>query len=475
MKKAVKRLYAVGFCAFLLISCDPTKLLGGKSSFSTYSLVPVEGLSSTHIPNEQFFYVNLEAAYYIGAGYDPLDALMYSMDEGPGTDCKIPVDQDSTEDLYCILDVVEGDLWFHNIVLEYNVPGGMCDYLGFDVPWHLNQRVGEGPARVYECTDFAPGCDPEPGQDGEDPTYSVETESRYCLTECVSATCPDGTTTYISGCQGGGIGKTEVEEFCDDLDLSSANAGLANCCMGTYTLISSSSSDSSSGGSSTGSSSGGRETEWGGNLEACLGGTGRLNWPHRNNEGRPITLIENTKEDGFKNTYEMPALIDNYDGYHTTIENPQEPNFITSNYWTDVEDKNSEVTRPAFYSSPTDAQLPAEFLNPYNVTGYPYFTWSCYDKGLEIKHRIHLVVREWNTIEEFNNFKESTGSRGDPDVVGAEGSFCDYYESDENNILKDTACDDAWDVDVWEQQNFGTGRSYNPYPHVIYTGSGASN
>ena len=470
MKKVVKSLYAVGFCAFLLISCDPTKLLGGTSSFSTYSLVPVEGLSSTHIPNEQFFYVNLEAAYYIGAGYDPLDALMYSMDEGPGTDCKIPVDQDSTEDLYCILDVVEGDLWFHNIVLEYNVPGGMCDYLGFDVPWHLNQKVGRGPARVYECTDFAVGsCETEQGGEDEEPTYSIETESRYCMGGCVAGTgC--GEESYTADC-GRGAPQEEVEAFCDSLDLS--DASLANCCMGTYELISSSSSPASGG------SSGGRETEWGGNLEACIGGAGRLNWTARNNEGRPITLIENTKEEGFKDTYEMPALIDNYDGYseNRPVRNPKRPNFITSNYWTDVEDKNSEVTRPKFYSSPVQANLPTEFLLASDpaIIGYPYFTWSCFDKGMEIKHRIHLVVREWNTIEEFNNFKESTGSRGDPDVVGAEGSFCDYYESDEDNILKDTACDDAWDVDVWEQQNFGTGRSYNPYPHVIYTGSGSSN
>ena len=43
------------------------------------------------------------------------------------------------------MDVMEGDLFFHQIVLEYNVPEGMCDYLSFDVPWHFNQRVGLGP------------------------------------------------------------------------------------------------------------------------------------------------------------------------------------------------------------------------------------------------------------------------------------------------------------------------------------------
>ena len=47
-----------------------------------------------------------------------------------------------------------------------------------------------------------------------------------------------------------------------------------------------------------------------------------------------------------------------------------------------------------------------------------FITWSCLDKAKEVKHRIHLLIREWNTQEEFNRFKESNGSRGDSDIVG---------------------------------------------------------
>ena len=62
-------------------------------------------------------------------------------------------------------------------------------------------------------------------------------------------------------------------------------------------------------------------------------------------------------------------------------------------------------------------------------TGHPFITWSCLDNAKEVKHRIHLLIREWNTQEEFNRFKESNGSRGDPDTEGIEGSGCDYYEA----------------------------------------------
>ena len=66
-----------------------------------------------------------------------------------------------------------------------------------------------------------------------------------------------------------------------------------------------------------------------------------------------------------------------------------------------------------------------------NLEGHPFITWSCLDKAKEVKHRIHLLIREWNTQEEFNRFKESNGSRGDSDIVGLEGSGCDYYESNQ--------------------------------------------
>ena len=130
--------YILALTVLLFASCDAFKLLGIAGSSSQYSLVPIEGLSTTNIPNAKFFYVNLYAAYYTGEGFDPLDALIYAMGDSPGVDCKIPVEQtESTEDLYCIMDVMEGDLWFHEIVLEYNVPAGMCDYLSFDVPLAL--------------------------------------------------------------------------------------------------------------------------------------------------------------------------------------------------------------------------------------------------------------------------------------------------------------------------------------------------
>ena len=178
---------AMGFFSSLIIigvglifsSCDALKGFGIGTS-AQYSLVPTEGLTTDAIPQEDFFYVNLSASYYYGEGHDSLDAIIYAMDEGPGTDCKISVNEDSTEDLYCILDVMEGDLFFHKIVLEYNVPPEMCAYSGFLVPYHLNQEVVEGPKHVYSCEFIT---EIEVNDEGE---REVTTETKICADSCSS-------------------------------------------------------------------------------------------------------------------------------------------------------------------------------------------------------------------------------------------------------------------------------------------------
>lgn len=444
----LKWFYAVTFSILLFVSCDPLKIFGSSNLFSTYSLIPTEGLSTSHIPNEKFFYVNLYASYYTGEGFDPLDAIIYAMDQGPGTNCKIPVERDSTEDLYCIMDVMEGDLWLHKIVLEYNVPEGMCDYLKFDVPWHFNQRVGEGPEDVYVCNDYFTGC-----SDGEEPIPEVET--RYCLGGCSKENQPScrGENLVTMSCDGiEGSATTEKEtaqDFCSELDQSQNK--LSNCCMGEYTLHS---KDNET------------EVEWGGDYKGCIGGLGRLSWSEYNHEGLPKSVITPTLKNGYKNTYEIPALIEVFDG--TKQPSLNRPSFISANYWTDVEKKDFSSTGPKFYRAPTPAQLPQpSYMRSVNISGYPYLSWACMDKAEDVKHRIRVIFKEWNTQEEYNSFKETKGSRGDPDVAGQEGSVCEYYEAEEA-LLKDTACNDAMDVDDWQIEDHGIGRNYNPYPEVIY-------
>ena len=518
---------AMGFFSSLIIigvglifsGCDVLSGFGIGTS-AQYSLVPTEGLTTESIPQEDFFYVNLSASYYYGEGHDSLDAIIYAMDEGPGTDCKISVNEDSTEDLYCILDVMEGDLFFHKLVLEYNVPPEMCAYSGFLVPYHLNQEVAYGPRQVSKCkflerNENAPtqyvikeeycggenscgegkgvclkegikvhseivadsktestcdsrdkceraGCQGEAG-DWDEGTSVCSDNAGNPVTDpnCDSDGC-EQPTNNCGRAEGAGAGewhviytvcdygdsKEEIQELCSKYNKSEKDLG--NCCLGTYDL-----DDDSSNGS------------WGGDLKECIGGPGRFAWDSYNKGGYPITEVTNTKKDGLKDTYELDAIINIFDGLSKDSPLPGKkiPSFITANHWEDVEDKEflSSDSKLKMYFS-TDP--PGYFGEVDDFEGNPYFVWTCLDRAKEVRHRILLLIREWNTQKEYNRFKESLGSSGDPDIAGEEGSLCDYYTSDEKTLFeRDSLCNDFLDIDDFKNYT-------PPYPEVIYKDSG---
>jgi hypothetical protein len=62
----------------------------------------------------------------------------------------------------------------------------------------------------------------------------------------------------------------------------------------------------------------------------------------------------------------------------------------------------------------------------------------------EMKNRIRVYIRDWNTLEEFNRYGTSQGAEGNPDQKGVESVQCDYELSD--NVVFDK-CNDAQDWD----------------------------
>ena len=500
-------------------TCDLAFLNGNRSY--QYSLVDGDGnIEIPHIPDDEYFYVTIKSAYYTGesSGFNPLDFIIpYAMDDGPGTDCKISVNEESsTEDLYCILDVMEGDLWYHKINLKYNLPEGMCDYLGFLPHWHYNQVVGEGPAFVEQI----------PGEEGAPETYrgcarlgaekrevtdeNIETFDAFrCESRSRDKTTDgawndwgkwsDGPSGYhcgrdpkigdtyrsprdpethktkpkVEGCWKGNAtdeiqyeyedqttNTVTVEEDendasreyrcsynlqdCSDTTYQNEKrvcpynrsheerSGLSDCCLGKYTLINRETQAE-------------EEKEWGNEIKNCLGGLARLNWPEKgfDDNGYPVNIVESGIE-GVNKEYTLDPLIE------TTKNRYSLP---TANFFKAIEDEKT-AEPPAFYNSPPDPTPE----NPARVRGHPFLTWSCFDPAREVKHRIHLLIREWNTKEEFTRFKESEGGSGDPDISGAEGSECEYYEKDKA-IFGD--CNDLYDSDDTIK-----------YPEIKYSSSG---
>ena len=499
------------FCGFFIFfisvfsSCDLSMFANNRSR--QYSIVSPEDEIS-QIPTSDFFFINLKSAYYTGAqgSFNPLDFMLYAMDDGPGTQCKISVDEESsTEDLYCMLDVMEGDLWYHEIELEYNVPPGMCSYLGFLPHWHFNYEVGYGPPYVaQERTSRVDdnnntvltyvGCDrkPEPDAGNSSCSHSActtqahcEDASHICNSSCshsacttqahcedashicnnfcshsactTQAHCEDashacnngngagtwtataGTWTATAGtwtevqtisiCKGTKIGSAETEaeikEICPYFKKSGDKD--INCCLGGYTLFK--------------DGKAGKRESWGDDEdkigEDCIGGVARIGKLEGfsnqtlfdKNSGLPVMLVRESGREGVQDKYTLPPLISH-------LGRGQGYSFPLANFFKAIEDDKENPTLPDFYIA--------------IYTGHPFITWSCLDNAKEVKHRIHLLIREWNTQEEFNRFKESQGSRGDPDTEGREGSGCDYYESTQAVF---GACNDLDDADDFENRD----------------------
>ena len=461
--------------------------LNGNRSYQ-YSLVDADGNPAiSTIPDEDFFYINIKSAYYTGDSntFDPLDFELYAMDDGPGTDCKISVNEESsTEDLFCMFDVMEGDLWYHEINLEYNAPPGMCAYLGFLPHWHYNYAVGYGPLFVAQkrlpeldrdgnplfgyigckkkptidiissscseddCKDQTAcenadhwcngtycsngGCTNE--DDCEDTTNSCNSAS-YCSNRgCISeTTCRDadhacnggpggtvgnwtagtgqvgtwtqgtaGTWTQIArsvcskGDEVGGVAKEgEIKTNNCPYNYKQGNKDIT-CCLGEYTLY------------KDGKASNTKE-KWGDDEDKiskdCLGGLSRIEWPEFNDVGNPKVKTIESGSKGVKEVYTLHPLIGKI---KKTVSYP------TANFFKDIEDDKVNHTLPNFYTVP-----PSQYYDKDNnlITfiirdGNPFITWSCLDNAREAKHRIHLLIREWNTQEEFNSFKESEGKPG---------------------------------------------------------------
>jgi len=462
MKQWLKWFYFMGLIAFLIGSCTQSSQLSSFDASSFSSLPKWEDDRST-IPDDQFFYVNV-------VRNDDFNALIHAFEGGLNTDCKIPKEQSSSNDLLCILDIMEGDMWFHDTQIEYNIPEGMCEYFALKTHWHWNQRTGHGPRKVYSCNQA-----------------TTEGTQRYCTrsctkgashTECVdiydtcASECTSGDTEDVNQCRRAcederdecaaecaiDIDDTyaEISELCE-YDTTDNHEDGTNCCLGKYTL------ESPSGDV-------GDPTDWGGNVGECIGGLGRVNWDHHDDDGYPIGVVTRVPAAGYVNTYQIPMIESFYAGNIAGNPGLTYTNSLdVANFYTGIENLDfhpfggsPNPDRPDIYKhTPTFPNNHPPTILP---SGEPYMRFTCLDTAHEVRHQILLVVREWNSRAEFIDFHDSDGRQGDPDVEGTEGSDCDYYEPSESNQFTD--CNDVIDVD--DLEDLLPSPHGGKYPHTLY-------
>lgn len=383
------------FLSFISVTLAGCQFGGGFTHIS-----PSVG-SKTSAPNEEFMYLDLNEAYYDNLGLEPPLYEINTTEEAGDSDrrdsvsnCEILYEEDepAAPEIICILDYMEEEFLIYDLSFVLNVPKGMCATLRTMPAWHYNRAMGYGPPTIYH--QIVPGA----GDDDEDKNY------------------------YYLGNSASGIpcaeDESEITEKCCPYIYTKGKDEKVNCCLGEYTIV--------------GDIEPRGNEPWGGEAINCLGGPGRTSWDRRDEDGFPIWLTEYILEDGLKRTFDITNLIDvARGGIHSTP---------IANYMKDFDTPLEDL--------PKDLSNFPNFLAPGNLRfASPFYTFECRDSAGEILHQINLMIREWNTYEEFYAYYDSGGDdeSANPDVTGEEGDDCEYEDRQLFGIS--SPCNDYCDLD----------------------------
>ena len=200
--------------------------------------------------------------------------------------------------------------------------------------------------------------------------------------------------------------------------------------------------------------------------EECFGGPGPLVYSYPNFKKRYITPMP---EKGLRDSISLKSLIsingaESLNGSSTSIPFA---NYLEA---LDVTVDELETVRRA--------DLPA-FLQAGAYPSIPrlFFEFTCFDPAGETPHQLLVMIREWNTFEEFLTFYNSGGEEeSDPDVEGEEGDECKY---ESRNFLSgglSSQCNDMLDFDdcatiSQRSGNYGAwcNHSTGTFPQIRYS------
>ena len=431
-KKTVFIATAALAAVFGLSSCI---LEMGDWGAAGYSALPSVAFDSLEESDSNWFYIDMDEEYYrqSPSAAAPLYEISTTEEYGDSaqtdresvSNCEIEYDPDlefednARKDVYCILDMMEKDLYLNRVALVYNVPKGMCNYTVVRPPWHFNQEIGRGPSRLVKCT-----IKTNPKQEENGPGYTCnDREGYFELPSCPQ----EGRNCTGSSPTGKLDGEKEnLQDFCGAYDLTDLK--LSNCCFGNYSVY------DSSGGAPV------EQGKWPGELKNCIGGAGRTSWDAYDESGNLIPVIQHAATDGYRAKYQITDI-------YTAAGGRLGYSMPSANYIKSLDVAASRVKSRLDNLWKTDKfALREKAIDRDLYKPWPFFSVECKDSGGEIVAALHMSVKEWNTREQFYEFYDSKGGddQADPDVEGKEGRRCEY---EEDRLVADRGCNDFWDLD----------------------------
>lgn len=383
---------------------------GGRSAACSLAMPPASVL-----PGTSNGLMNDAGYFYVGVDTKAGAIAHVHASTGFATPCGISKDSVANEDITCIIEMPEGDIYGKNLEIKYNIPNGeMCRYIETEPYWFYNFEVGKGPASIAMSVDNTVNASGD----------ITATTSSCNFDNLGVGPCSNGDLLVT-------INPTSHVFKC--VYDHSAESG-PNCCMGSISLTKTTTRNGASPITIR------QFGDWGGNYTKCIGGPGRTNWPTYYSDGTPARIINFIDAAGLKNTQVVTAP--------SKLAKPLSPltsSIHVASYYGD----SATHTHTGFVNVLTTSSAPY-FMDPIDDRSgtligpaHPSFEFQCLDAAFEVKHRIRAYVREWDTMPDFLAYVASSGTV----VVPDRGNTSEPGTNCVGVVGLGNMCNDSWDID----------------------------
>ncbi len=374
---------------------------------------------------------------FLSSADDEEDFEMFSYQVLPTFDatseCTIETTETSNQDLTCVTDVNEQDLYFHGLRLEFVIPTGMCDYFRFRNHWHWDQEAGSGPPNVWLRTYTNDAGEvsgtPECFVQNSDGVWSPSDPSADGLpADGAVLGTGDNCAALTAGAAGLELDSIDEESGLPKCVYDNTLTEGDNCCSGLYNItreIVDNQDTPASASVAADPISKGTEAEL--NLSygtsgvgQCLSGPGAFDseWPGTT-DGIPRAAIYYTRETGLSDRYVIsPAVEVLNEGQNQAVANWHEGVQGVSTRHQHAGTVSGRTSFEPIFHDPIEDRSGDYFHTP----GQSPYQFECLDEDLEIIHRVNLYVREYNSRAEFASFiANPVDGNQDADRTGTEG------------------------------------------------------
>lgn len=335
--------------------------------------------------------------------------------------CEVPVtDIDTPTAINCMLNMMEYDVWFHGFEYELNVPENFCSYVE---------------ERVFAYYRYEPGIAPT----SIDLTV-VDGVIQSCAVDGVAAPLGFSATSCNTG--EGRIAADGAFKCAYDYSdiITSSGETLPNCCGGVTTVVLTNTTGNPAVTTTTSS------TLRGGNTRNCMESPHKYaqGWP-QDTSGQPVTAILELNGASLTRTQKIPSE------FSVRTQRPLTRSVVYNSgmhswaeYATAPADWNTNRIIPQPFMPRSDRGPNGNWVGGSTTVpalGDGSYQFSCLGPAGETRHRIRLYLNEWNTVEDYADYKaDGDPTAVDPRRTGDAGVDC-------SSVNTGTSCNTFWSWD----------------------------